>query len=197
MFDVGETLVDETRAWGVLARVAGVPALTLFAALGVVIERGGNHREVWPLLGMEAPSVTPTIERSDFYPDAIPTLEALRRAGYALGLAGNQPAQAAGELAAIGLPVDFVLTSAGLGARKPAPEFFERVVAATGFDAWQVAYVGDRLDNDVLPALAAGMFSIFLIRGPWAYAQRSRPGAAVADLAIRALSELPGALRRH
>ena len=178
VFDIGETLVDETRAWGLVARAVGVPALTLFAALGVVIERGEDHRQVWPLLGVDAPSVIPTIERSDFYPDAIPTLEALRRAGYGIGLAGNQPAQASGELRALGLPVDFVVTSAGLGVRKPAPEFFASVVAAAGLPAAQVAHVGDRVDNDVVPAAGAGMFSVFLIRGPWAHAQKSLPGAA-------------------
>jgi HAD superfamily hydrolase (TIGR01509 family) len=197
VFDVGETLVDETRAWGVVARAAGVPALTLFGALGVVIERGEDHRQVWPLLGVDAPSLAPTIERSDLYPDAIPTLDALRRAGFGIGLAGNQPEQALGQLQALGLQLDFVVTSAGLGVRKPEPEFFASVVAATGLPAWQVAYVGDRLDNDVLPAARAGMFSVFLIRGPWAQAQKSRPEAASADLVIHGLAELPGALERR
>ena len=39
VFDVGETLVDETRSWSALADAAGVTALTLFGALGVLIER--------------------------------------------------------------------------------------------------------------------------------------------------------------
>jgi hypothetical protein len=40
VFDVGETLVDETRAWSEQADAAGVPRLTLFGALGALIERG-------------------------------------------------------------------------------------------------------------------------------------------------------------
>ena len=45
MFDIGEALVDETRAWGLVARAARVPTRTLFGALGVVIARGEDHRE--------------------------------------------------------------------------------------------------------------------------------------------------------
>ena len=35
-FDVGETLVDETRAWTSWAAWLGVPALTFFGVLGAV-----------------------------------------------------------------------------------------------------------------------------------------------------------------
>ena len=34
-------------------------------------------------------------------------------------------------------------------------------------DAADVAYVGDRLDNDVRPSAAAGMRPVWLRRGPW------------------------------
>ena len=46
VFDVGETLVDETRAWSALADRVGVTRLTLFAALGALIERNEDHRLV-------------------------------------------------------------------------------------------------------------------------------------------------------
>ena len=52
------------------------------------------------------------------------------------------------------------------GRRKPSPEFFARVVQAAGLPPEQIAYVGDRLDNDVLPAADAGMTSVFPRRGP-------------------------------
>ena len=47
-------------------------------------------------------------------------------------------------------------SSAGWGVAKPDPAFYARVVAETGCAASEVAYVGDRIDNDVLPARAAG-----------------------------------------
>ena len=49
-FDVGETLVDETRQWGGWADWLGIPRLTFFAALGAVIERGQHHRRVFELV---------------------------------------------------------------------------------------------------------------------------------------------------
>ena len=46
VFDVGETLVDETRAWSDWADWLGIPRLTLFAVLGAVIAHGQDHREL-------------------------------------------------------------------------------------------------------------------------------------------------------
>ena len=42
VFDVGETLVDETRVWSTWADVVGIPRLTFMAVLGAVIARGGS-----------------------------------------------------------------------------------------------------------------------------------------------------------
>ena len=39
-FDVGETLIDETRHWEGWADFLGVPRLTLFATLGMTMLRG-------------------------------------------------------------------------------------------------------------------------------------------------------------
>ena len=51
-----------------------------------------------------------------------------------------------------------------------------------------VAYVGDRVDNDVVPAAASGMVAVHIRRGPWGYLQS---GAELAALRIRSLDELP------
>jgi FMN phosphatase YigB (HAD superfamily) len=50
------------------------------------------------------------------------------------------------------------------------------------------------VDNDVLPAKAAGMTAVFLRRGPWGYVHGAWPEADSADLRISSLSELPDAL---
>ena len=46
-FDVGETLIDETREWGLWADWLEIPRFTFFAALGMVIARGEHHRRVF------------------------------------------------------------------------------------------------------------------------------------------------------
>ena len=96
---------------------------------------------------------------------------------------------------AAGIELDFAATSEGWGAAKPAPEFFANVVREAGLPAAEIAYVGDRLDNDVLPANAAGMVSVFVRRGPWGFVHATRPEAAEARIRVDSLAELPAALR--
>ncbi len=74
--------------------------------------------------------------------------------------------------------------------RKPERAFFERLVDLAGVGASEVAYVGDRADNDAGPALAAGLVAFHLRRGPWGRLQATPDGA----IAIESLAELPGAL---
>ena len=102
----------------------------------------------------------------DLYPDAAPCLRELRARGYRIGIAGNQPKGAVAALEALDLAVDIVVSSASMGVEKPSPEFFARLLELAGVPAREIAYVGDRLDNDVLPARAAGMATVFLLRGP-------------------------------
>lgn len=137
------------------------------------------------------------IAAEDFYPDAISWLEAARRARCTVGLAGNQPAAAEAALAQLDLSVDFVASSARWGVEKPSPEFFARICAEVELPAAKVAYVGDRLDNDVLPAKAAGMFAVFVRRGPWGHLHAARAEAACAHARIDSLTELTVAFERR
>jgi FMN phosphatase YigB (HAD superfamily) len=60
-----------------------------------------------------------------------------------------------------------------------------------GCQAGEVAYVGDRADNDVLPAAAAGLFAVHVRRGPWG---RLQPTPREAALGLDDLATLPEAL---
>jgi FMN phosphatase YigB (HAD superfamily) len=92
------------------------------------------------------------------------------------------------------LPVDMIASSAGWGVEKPAPGFFERLVGESGFKAPEIVYVGDRLDNDVLPAVAAGMHGVFVRRGPWGLVHARWREVSKAHAVIDALDELPSLL---
>ena len=65
------------------------------------------------------------------------------------------------------------------------------MVEAAGEPAHRIAYVGDRLDNDVLPARAAGMVAVFLRRGPWGFMHAEQPEIAQAHLRLDSLAALP------
>jgi len=185
VFDVGETLIDETGMWERAADAAGVPRFTLMGVLGGLAARGEHHATAWSLLGVERPAST--WEPVDLYPDALPCLRRLRSSGLRVGAAGNVPL---GSEAPLREHVD-VLGSSGLwGVEKPAPGFFERLTAAAGVPADEIAYVGDRVDNDVNPSLAAGMVAVHIRRGPWGLLHEPPPAA----IRIGSLDELPAAL---
>jgi HAD superfamily hydrolase (TIGR01509 family) len=184
-FDVGETLVDETRTWQRAADAAGVPRFTLMGILGGLAAREEPHGRVWEILGVDRPPEHGLIV--DFYADALPCLASLRAAGFVVGAAGNTPAAVEAELQPL---VDVVGSSRRWGVEKPAPEFFRRLIGEAGVEAAEVAYVGDRVDNDVFPALAAGIVSFHLRRGPWGHLHDPPPEAR----RIASLSELREAL---
>jgi FMN phosphatase YigB (HAD superfamily) len=75
---------------------------------------------------------------------------------------------------------------------KPDAAFFEAVAAAAPCSAGKIAYVGDRLDNDLKPAKASGMRTVFIRRGPWGYVREHHPDLAeAADWQVTSLAELP------
>ena len=203
--DVGETLVDETRDWEAWADHLGVPRLTWLGVIGGIAARGEHHRTVFDRLAPGIDVVAADAARraqglfdgyrpSDLYPDALPCLRDLKAAGYLVGIAGNQPASVEVFLRALDATVDVVASSASWGIEKPSPAFFARIVAEAGVEAAEVAYVGDRVDNDVMPAADAGLVAVHLRRGPWGHLQADWPEVARAAIRVDSLAELAPAL---
>ena len=200
VLDVGEVLVDETRVFAVWADLLGVSAGTLAAVLGAAIVEGEDHgaafahvapNVAWAEHEAEHEARYGGFAEADLYPDVRPALASIRDAGLRVVLAGNQPERRTAQLRALDLPVDDVVTSDELGAEKPSPAFFAAVLARLGDpDPVTVLYVGDRVDNDVLPALEAGMRVCWVRRGPWGQLQ-DLPDGVEADLSLEGLGELP------
>jgi HAD superfamily hydrolase (TIGR01662 family) len=177
-FDVGETLFDETRFWSEVARYAGVPEFTLAGTLGGLIERRENHRSIFGYLQTE--SVDPNMigyrfERVDLYPDVVRTLKELRAAHYRIAIAGNQGEGVAEQIEALDLGAEVIGTSAQWGASKPEPAFFQRLCDELKLRPDEIVLVGDRIDNDVLPAIEFGLHAVHIRRGPWGMIQAGWP----------------------
>ncbi|MFL1430257.1 MULTISPECIES: HAD family hydrolase [unclassified Nocardiopsis] len=201
VFDVGETLVDETRIFARWADRFGIPHMAFFGTIGGVLADGGTLTDGFRLLvpGFDLAAESerwraedPDGEREhfgekDLYPDVRPAFEAMRRGGLSLVIAGNQPPEAGPALEVMGLGVDGVGISDIWGVKKPQPEFFDRALdlaaaARPGITAGEVLYVGDRVDNDVLPARRAGMATALLRRGIYGYRHAASPDAGRADI---------------
>ena len=124
----------------------------------------------------------------DLHADALLCLTALRAQGLRLGAAGNMRSHHEDFLRP---HVDFVGSSERWGVEKPDAGFFAHVVDEAGVPADEILYVGDRVDNDVVPARAAGLRAVRIRRG--AHAQVESPAGIVT---IGSLTELPEALER-
>jgi HAD superfamily hydrolase (TIGR01549 family) len=207
-FDVGETIVDESREYGTWADWLGVPRHTFSAVFGAVIARGGDYRDTFQVFrpGFDlseererraAVGKPETFAEENLYPDARPCLQALRDLGLLVGLAGNQTARAELILKALDLPVDIIGTSDGWGVAKPDREFFDRVVVEGGGDPATILYVGDRLDNDIRPAQKVGLATCLIRRGPWGHILDMPDAAGRCLFRIDSLAELPGLVAAH
>jgi FMN phosphatase YigB (HAD superfamily) len=211
VFDVGETLVDETVEYHGWADWLGVPRHTFSAVFGGVVVAGRNHLEAFeyfkPGFDLEyerrarAEAGRPEgYSERDFYPDARPALTALHEAGYLVVIAANQTRQSHRRLESMNLPVDLVTTSDTWGISKPDPRFFAKVVEVCrelrpGIEAGGICYVGDRLDNDLRPAWEAGLRTAHIRRGPWGFLHADLPDlTAKTDFRLETLAELPALL---
>ncbi|TYB48095.1 HAD family hydrolase [Actinomadura chibensis] len=206
--DVGETLINEGEIYGRWADWLGVPRHTFLAKLGAVLATGGSHMDVFahfrPGFDLAAEEraraeagVPNGFGPDDLYPDARACLSGLRDQGLYVGIAGNQPVEAAGQLAALGLDADVVGISEVWGVSKPAPEFFARCAEIADVPPDRVLYVGDRIDNDVRPALAFGMQVAFLRRGPWGHIQDDPDALRRCLFVLDDLAALPKLVAMH
>lgn len=205
-FDVGYTLIDETRSWLAWASRLDVAPDRLFAVLRETIELGDPQpnrraleklrpdldfeRERTAIVGRPRGSI---FSVDDLYSDARPVLVQLQGAGFRLGAAGNMVEDSEYVLRRAGLPLEFVASSERWGVAKPDPEFFRRIIQTAHAQASDIVYVGDRIDNDVIPARQIGMKTVLIRRGLWADVHAD---TAQADACIDALTELPVVLDR-
>jgi putative hydrolase of the HAD superfamily len=125
---------------------------------------------------------------SALHADVVPTLHGLLDAGYRLGVIANQPSQVRAAMERDGLVGFFEVwgVSDDLGLHKPDPALFHRTLELAGVAGERTVMVGDRLDYDMRPARAAGMHTVWLLRGEApddpTPAQLAEPDVAIEEL---------------
>ena len=64
-FDIGETLIDETRPWSVVANWLAIPQMSMFAVLGKLVAEHRDHRELFDIVrGIQGPRPVAITERT-------------------------------------------------------------------------------------------------------------------------------------
>ena len=137
-------------------------------------------------------------------PDTLTVLQELAGRGLRLGLFSNAThdpfIQHVVDRLGFRPFLDPILSSAGVGVRKPDPAAFAPCLAAWGLPAGSVVVVGDSLEHDILGAHRAGM------RGVWyrsrenarqeggGYGDEGAPDRIVPEAVIERLSDLPARL---
>lgn len=114
---------------------------------------------------------------------------------YKLGLAGNQPSAVKNLLDEYDILRFFTTTevSEDIGISKPDPRFFENILKKLGVHAREAIMIGDRLDNDIIPAKKLGMKAILVKVGLFAILEPRTPGE-IPDATVSSTTELNTAI---
>jgi HAD superfamily hydrolase (TIGR01549 family) len=98
------------------------------------------------------------------YPCVPETLQALKEAGFTLGMVSNRskPCQEHCEQLGILKYFDFAYVAAEVNAWKPDPRIFDRALDLTGFPSERTIYVGDNYYADIVGAKNAGLQPVLL-----------------------------------
>lgn len=142
----------------------------------------------------------------EWFPDALPTLDRLRDAGYRTALISNTPLPLGRSWEVRMAPwFDAIVLSRDLGRAKPHDSMFLEAVRHLGVMPGAVLHVGDQLVADVFGAKSVGLRAALLERAgrlpasphPSEWLMRVhglREGDVKPDLKFRTLEELPAAI---
>ncbi len=105
------------------------------------------------------------------FDDTLPVLEALRQAGYRMGIISNWDHRLFSIVEQLELSRYFeqVTASSAVGVAKPGRQIFDAALASMNAKAATSLHIGDSLTDDYQGALAAGLQSVLLDRHGKAY----------------------------
>lgn len=168
-FDLGSTLIDESdvllsrceyaiKNAGIdrdefmnkvyeEAKISPTPIKTAAESYGVVLPKWDNSLE----------------KLYEPVPDVLSALHGK----YKLGIIANQSlgTQERIDNWGIGKYFDVVMASAEAGCAKPDPKIFTAALDKAGCEPSEAVMIGDRLDNDIIPAKRLGMKTVWVRQG--------------------------------
>lgn len=192
-FDLGSTLVDESEViksrcdyaikeknlnrdefMAKVCEMAQTSATAVFTAA--------------KFYGVTLPPWNNSLEK--FYPETPTVLEKLAQK-YKLGIIANQVEGTQKRIDdwGIGKYFDVVVASAEAGVAKPDSAIFKIALEKAGCKPENAAMIGDRLDNDIIPAKKLGMKTIW-VRQAFAVYQKIRNDEEHPDFTIDSIREI-------
>ena len=198
-FDVGYTLVNEDAVWERRcreqvqtdeAKKLGLTADVIYHEIEIAtLARKPQFRTVIDKFGFKEVAPYRT-ELEELYEDATAVIKALTQK-YELGIIANQLDGLKERLEAFALLQYFkyIISSWDVQVMKPDIRIFEYALDKANCKPQEACMIGDRLDNDILPAKSLGMKTVWIKQGFGALQKPESP-AEEADYTIEKLPEL-------
>lgn len=148
----GLELRPDELLWAVRTAAPVVPSPHIEIWRAAVAVAGARILELWHDLSVPIPGAR----------------DALARLGRRRAIVANQPPPALDVLRALGVDalVEEIFLDSMVGLSKPDPGFFRHAAQSLGADPQRTIMIGDRLDNDIVPAQSAGMAVGWIHRVP-------------------------------
>lgn len=168
-FDLGSTLVDEHLVYDHIFRdIAALTNLDYTLIYDEALEYYKQNKKGDIELGIKyhLPKRKWHIEDEILYEDAPNCLEILSKK-YRIGIIANQSPGTKSRLERWGITnyIDLVIASAEEGVSKPNPKIFEIALQRAGCKPNHAVMIGDRIDNDIMPAKKMEMRTIWIKQG--------------------------------
>ena len=198
-FDVGYTLVNEDTVWDDRcceqaktdeAKKLGLSAADIYHEIEIAsISRKPQIRTLIDKYGFKEVAPYRT-ELEQLYEEAPAVIKTLSQK-YELGIIANQLDGLADRLKEFGLLqyFNYIISSWDLQIMKPDIRIFEYALGKTNCTPQEACMIGDRLDNDILPAKSLGMKTVWIKQGFGAL-QKPLSKSEEPDYTINNLTEL-------
>ncbi|BCP57983.1 haloacid dehalogenase [Streptococcus parasuis] len=175
-FDLGSTLLDEEAAYGYYIDkcVKKLESLDIEVSSDSYKKKMVEYahksldpiRATWQYFAPNEPPPLWTNEGVSLYPETIDALEKLSQ-NYRLGIIANQSSSVRELLKEWRTESYFqlIILSEEVGLSKPDSTIFKLALQKANTTANRIVYVGDRYDNDIVPAKSLGMRAVRILTG--------------------------------
>ena len=174
-FDIGSTLIDESVAYRKrIERTIAGTNVTYDDFYNKMVEiskyNQSGYNKALEEYGLKT---VPWNSDDEFvYPETENCLSELSK-HYKIGIIANQNLGSEERLEKLGLlkHIDLVISSAEEGVAKPDLRIFQIALARADCKPEEAIMVGDRIDNDIIPANKIGMTTVWIKHGFGGYAE--------------------------